>query len=88
MIIYQDFMVWDKEQRKEVNLRGKPKGIKWVLEERGLWTWKMPLKCKACTEKEPDADRIDCCARRLMANQPDFLAEKGLIQKAIESRGQ
>ena len=28
MIIEQDFMVWDKEQRKEVNLRGKPKGIK------------------------------------------------------------
>ena len=87
MIIDYDLIVWDKEQKREVNIRGKPKGIKLVLEERGLWTWDMPLKCKACTEKEPDLNRIDCCAHCFIANQSDFLGKKGLIQTIIESRG-
>ena len=87
MIIDYDLIVWDKKQKREVNIRGKPKDIKLVLEERELWTWDMPLKCKACTEKEPDPNRIDCCARCLIANQLDFLGEKGLIQTIIESQG-
>ncbi|CAG8460955.1 13903_t:CDS:2, partial [Cetraspora pellucida] len=36
---------------------------------------------------QADPDNINCCARRLMAHQPDFLAEHGQIQKEIESKG-
>ncbi|CAG8540178.1 16409_t:CDS:2, partial [Gigaspora rosea] len=34
-----------------------------------------------------ELDITNCCARCLVANQPDFLAERGLIQKEIENRG-
>ncbi|CAG8703940.1 36791_t:CDS:2 [Gigaspora margarita] len=37
--------------------------------------------------KEADPDNINCCAHRLIANQADFLAEHGQIQKEIESKG-
>ncbi|CAJ0909683.1 10713_t:CDS:2, partial [Entrophospora sp. SA101] len=77
----------DKKPNKSINLLGEPKGIEWVLKERGLWQENMVLDCQACSKKEPNPDNIGCCARRLIANQPDFLAQKGLIQQEIESRG-
>ncbi|CAG8579209.1 10036_t:CDS:2, partial [Scutellospora calospora] len=38
-------------------------------------------------KKEVDPNVIDCCARRLMSNQPDFLEQHGRIQQEIESHG-
>ncbi|CAJ0649702.1 12972_t:CDS:2, partial [Entrophospora sp. SA101] len=87
MVIEHDFFVLDKKPNKSINLLGEPKGIEWVLKERGLWQENMVLDCQACSKKEPNPDNIGCCARRLIANQPDFLAQKGLIQQEIESRG-
>ena len=87
MVIEHDFFVLDKKSNKSINLLGEPKGIEWVLKERGLWQENMVLDCQACSKKEPNPDNIGCCARRLIANQPDFLAQKGLIQQEIESRG-
>ncbi|CAG8852681.1 37079_t:CDS:2, partial [Gigaspora margarita] len=64
-----------------------PKGIQRVLSERGLWWDDMLLECTSCKKKEADPNVIDCCARRLIANQPDFLEQRGQIQQEIESRG-
>lgn len=87
MIIENDYIVYDKKTKKNINLRSQPKGIQWILTERGLWYDGMVLDCNACKNKESDPNIIDCCARRLIANQPDFLAECGRIQHIIEMRG-
>ncbi|CAG8841535.1 383_t:CDS:2, partial [Gigaspora margarita] len=71
------YFVYVKKTNSCINLHGKPKGIKWVLTER---------ECISCKESS-DSDIIDCCACRLMANQPDFLSQRGQIQQEIEFRG-
>ncbi|CAG8781279.1 23766_t:CDS:1, partial [Gigaspora rosea] len=40
--------------------------------------------CASC-KKEPNPNITNCCARCLMANQPDFLAPCGQVQQEIES---
>ncbi|CAG8828152.1 5034_t:CDS:2, partial [Cetraspora pellucida] len=65
------------------NLRRKPKGIKRVLEERSLWKKGLNLECLMCKKKE-NSEQIDCCLRRIMASQPDFLAQKSAIVELIE----
>jgi hypothetical protein len=73
-----------------------PKGIKQVLMERGIWREGLKLECK---EKWKDAEGKehtrrscgkgvrDCCARRLMANQQDFLEQKGMLEEEVHKRG-
>ncbi|CAB5393748.1 unnamed protein product [Rhizophagus irregularis] len=58
------------------NLRKKLKGMKIILEERGLW----PLTgLKAyCGNNEYNVNS-QCCARYILSNQPDFLDTKPLI---------
>jgi hypothetical protein len=88
MVIEGDFFQFDKKTKQMVNLRGEPKGLEWVLRERGLWpVGGLNLECARCPMQDGETHVIDCCARRLMANQPDFLAERGLIQTIIENRG-
>ena len=61
-----------------------PKGMKVVLQERGLWRDKMRLECAKpkCT-----AGATDCCAKRLLSLQPDFKAQKSSVQEVIEAAG-
>jgi len=49
------------------DLRGKPKGIKQVLMERGLWKKELNLDCEMCKKRE-DSKRIDCCLRKIIAS--------------------
>lgn len=80
---------------EDPNLRDQPKGIQQVLEERGLWTStrvdgeRMPLKCnnnRGGCAKEGDLHHR-CCATSLLADQPDFRAQKGRLQEEVESMG-
>ena len=51
------------------SLRGKPKGIKKVLEECNLWPKeRINLVCKKCLDKDVNNDltRQNCCARRII----------------------
>ena len=64
---------------------GKPKGIKQVLLEWGLWKQELHLECKR--PKQCSVDLIDCCARRLLSQQPDFLEQKSSVQEVIEATG-
>lgn len=80
-----------------VHWQGKPKGLKQILQERGLWNDKLHLKCRYIDieGKKHDTSITDCiilrqgqcCARSLMAVQLDFQQQKGLLQEAIEERG-
>jgi hypothetical protein len=67
------------------SMPGYFKGMKQILLERGLWIDKLPAQCSpsfaACEGK------IDCCARRILFNQPDFVAQKSKLQEMIEERG-
>jgi len=64
---------------------GKPKGIKRVLEERGLWPEGRKLNLD-CTQ--PCHDGVStCCARRILASQPDFQEQKSLLEETVLSSG-
>ena len=72
------------------DLRNAPKGIRRVLEERGLWRTtthfeNFHLQCKDCPTS--GLDYKQCCARTLLANQPDFLEQKGRLEETIVGQG-
>ena len=88
---------------------GLPKGMRLILQERGLFRPGMVGDCKTCkversrkphingidaqeleridkdeeydTEDNEDARPADCCMRRLLSHQEDFLKEKSLLQQ-------
>ncbi len=60
------------------------KGIKQVLLECGLWPNKgLVMQCKSTCK----VGVTDCCARRLLGNQPDFKEQRSLVQEVIEAAG-
>ena len=73
------------------NLANAPKGLKQVLVERGLWRehtnfGRFLLKClDSCPTS--GMDHKQCCARTVLANQPDFLSQKGKLEEELQSRG-
>ena len=63
---------------------GEAKGIKVVLAERGLL---YPNLKGACTPSCPKDETETCCGRRLLSSQPDFLAQKSLIEEVVTELG-
>jgi hypothetical protein len=70
---------------------GEPKGIQQVLTERGLFNPSLRLDCDECSKKIADDPlrhrRTDCCHRRIMASQPDFLQQLPGIEELIMAAG-
>lgn len=70
-----------------VDENGIAKGLKKVLEERGLWRRGLRLQCR-----KPGSDKLlksclaggSCCARAIIAAEPDFRAQKCRLQEEIE----
>jgi hypothetical protein len=60
----------------------KPKGMREVLKERGLYPAGLRGKCKKCP-----IDDDHCCCKSILARQPDFLAQKSLVQEVVEAAG-
>ena len=60
------------------------KGMKVILDERGLWQSGLLAQCKdfKCAKGS-----TDCCARRILFNQPDFVNVKSHLQEVITARG-
>lgn len=72
-----------------------------ILVDRGLLPdeahtrkWRKHNKkttCDLCAERsefDPDREsRVDCCIERMVASQPDFLAQKNRLIELLESEG-
>ncbi len=68
-------------------LREKPKGMKQVLLERGKWKDSLKADCQLCKAGDKDPNRIDCCARRIISLESDFIAQKGALHEIISTAG-
>ncbi|KAK7042832.1 hypothetical protein R3P38DRAFT_3449566, partial [Favolaschia claudopus] len=61
----------------------EPKGMKYVLAERGFNVKNLRGKCK----NKCEVGAVMCCCKRLLELQPDFLEQKSLVQEVIEEAG-
>ena len=59
----------------------QPKGMKRVLQERGLWVNGLLMKCR---DKCP-VDSVNCCAKRLLEVQPDFRGQCSLVLEVTDA---
>ena len=61
------------------------KGIRLILQERGLWRAEWKLNC----QERPDPSQVthSCCGLHALASQPDFLEQKTAIAMEVEKRG-
>jgi len=76
------------DDHSDLTLRGKAKGMKLVLMERGLWREGLLKTCEKCRLKVEEPARSVCCAQRILELQPDFLAQKSLLEEIAEAEGQ
>ncbi len=60
-----------------------PKGMRQVLEERGLWRTGLLMQCRDKCASES----VTCCATRILDFQPDFKEQRSLVQEVIEAAG-
>ncbi|PBK83206.1 hypothetical protein ARMGADRAFT_1089549 [Armillaria gallica] len=68
---------------------GLAKGMREVLMEQGLWRHGLKMECKKAkdTGDKCDPEVTDCCAKHILTLQPDFQAQKSLVQEVIEEAG-
>lgn len=62
------------------------KGMEVIIRERGLWPAQGELHAQ-CPDFHCPPGRTDCCCRRLLFSQPDFVSQKSQLQELVESRG-
>ena len=75
-------------ERQSMNFPdGRPKGIKQILSERGLWKKNMVGECRLCRDGNNNPLRVDCCGRKIISLQPDFLAQRSALVEVIEDSG-
>ncbi len=82
----------EKVHQPFANDDGTRKSLAMILEERGLIsTCNFNLTCSDCGLKEaldPGREvRVNCCARRKISNEPDFLAQKCALEEYLISQG-
>ncbi|KIJ41345.1 hypothetical protein M422DRAFT_255537 [Sphaerobolus stellatus SS14] len=60
------------------------KGMEQIIRERGLWPEKgLNAQCEGF---KCELGRTDCCCRRLLFTQPDFVNQKSELEELITSR--
>lgn len=63
---------------------GQPKGLRCVLQERGLYVHGLKPSCARVRDHVEDGS---CCLTRLLSIQPDFQAQKSSLEETIEEAG-
>ena len=81
-IIRDDHSQCHFHQTINLKLAGKPKGMRRVLEECGLWPERgLVLECPTTHNRPGCNPEGGCCARRVLG------AEKGRLQEEVEALG-
>jgi hypothetical protein len=62
------------------------KGMEAIIRECGLWPEGRDLLAQ-CPGFRCAPDSTDCCCRRILFSQPDFVSQKSQLQELVESRG-
>ena len=62
------------------------KGMEILIRERGLWPEGDDLLAQ-CPGFRCLPGRVDCCCRRILFMQPDFVSQKSQLQELVESCG-
>lgn len=60
------------------------KGMRQILEERGKWRPRLRAECDGFKCEE---GATNCCARRILFNEPDFTAQKSHLEEEFTARG-
>lgn len=63
------------------------KGMEVIIRERGLWPKAEGDLLAQCSNFHCPPGRVDCCCRRILFLQPDFVSQKPQLQELVESRG-
>lgn len=63
------------------------KGMEVIIRERGLWPEGDLGLLAQCPGFRCAPGRMDCCCRRILFLQPDFVSQKPQLQELVESRG-
>ena len=63
------------------------KGMEIIIHERGLWPEGDIELLAQCLGFRCPPGRADCCCRRILFLQPDFISQKFQLQELVESRG-
>ena len=67
------------------SMPGYFKGMEQILRERNLWPeGGLPAQCP---DFKCPPNCVDCCCRRILYLQPDFISQKSQLEEAIEQRG-
>lgn len=67
---------------------GTQKGVKVVLQERGLWHDKLRLDCSQSDPQDIHPIKNFCCARHILASEPDFKAHQvSILEEVIMNAG-
>jgi hypothetical protein len=61
------------------------KGMEEIIKERGLWPADGLLA--QCEGFKCEPGRTNCCCRRILFTQPDFISQKSRLEEFVTSRG-
>ncbi|CAG8479540.1 10811_t:CDS:2, partial [Dentiscutata erythropus] len=62
----------------------RPKGIRRVLEERGLWIPGLIKKCDTCKKNKPDPTNPNCCTSCILSAQSNFASQRSRIREMLK----
>lgn len=68
------------------SMSGWFKGMKQIIQERGLWPEAGPDLLAQCAAFKCPPGRVDCCCWRILYSQPDFTAQCSQLEELIQSR--
>lgn len=79
--------LWFPDDHPDPKKAGMFKGMEVILRERGPWpAGGLRVQCESFKCPTPNT-KTDCCARRLLFSQSDFVNQKSKLQELVEGWG-